>query len=133
MTFEQSNIRPHQWDYSYFLSFGFGPEIADSIMMQWMTLQPMLSISNKVFYILSLFSKKAEFSHKMHQILINKCFLDNDILFERTINLNRLGIEQLILHLYGNQTWIKTTIKQMVSKVTWKTLKYCLSSFLESL
>ena len=123
VTFEQSQKQPNQWDYSYFLSLGFKLELADAVMMQWMALQRTLSISNKMVFILSVFSTKAELTDKMYQIVKNKCSLDNDILYERTINLNRLGIEQLIRHLYGNQNWIETKIKQMVSKVTSTTLK----------
>ena len=118
VTFKQSIGSSHQWDYLYFLSLGFKLELADAVMLQWMIIQQTMPALNRTVSILSLFSKKAEFTDEIYRIVKAKCSLDNGILYEKTINVNKVGMEQLVRHNYGNQSWIGVKIRQMVSKVT---------------
>ena len=115
--------QPRRWGYSFFLSRGFRIDLADMVMMQWMTIQQQLPIRNKMVFILSLFSNKAGFRDEMYQIVKDKCSLDKGILYEKAIKVNKLGMEQLVRHVYGNQNWIGAKIQRMVSKVINSTLE----------
>ena len=115
--------QPRRWGYSFFLSRGFRIDLADMVMMQWMTIQQQLPIGNKMVFILSLFSNKAGFRDEMYQIVKDKCSLDKGILYEKAIKVNKLGMEQLDRHVYGNQNWIGAKIQRMVSKVINSTLE----------
>ena len=117
VTVKQVKQNPHHmFNYLFFLRIGFKIELADIVMMQWMTIQQQLPIENKMVFILSLISNKSGFRDKIYQTVKAKCSLDNGILYEKTIKVNKLGMVQLVRHNYGNQNWIGAKIKQMVSK-----------------
>jgi len=49
----------------------------------------------------------------MRSILRNKCSRDGAIICEKDVGITKLGTQQLIIHMYGLQLWIKAKINNM--------------------
>ena len=104
-----------KWNYLFFKKIGLKRNISDLAMLEWMKLQLKLpQVSRKVF-ILSIFSDSRSMDDSVRKIVSQKCSIDNGILYEKTISLTKLGISQLVRHMYGNQPWLPGKIQDLLS------------------
>lgn len=120
-TFQHTNtsyIDP--WDYLFFQKSGLTNNLTDISMLEWMKIQLELPrLTSKVF-ILSVFSTDPAKDKNMRKIVLEKCSNDNGILYEKNITVNKLGMSQLVTHMYGNQPWIEDKIDHMLSIFNFK-------------
>ena len=116
VTFEYFNTTTvNKWNYLYFENKGLQRSTSDLIMLEWMKLQLKLpQVSTKVF-IISIFSDDQDKVKIARKIVAQNCSRDNGILYERTIRVNKLGMSQLLRHMYGNQVWLPIKIQEMLS------------------
>ena len=104
-----------RWNYLFFEKQGLQRNISDLAMLEWMKLQLKLpQVSRKVF-ILSIFSDSRSLDDTVRKTVSQKCSIDNGILYEKTISLAKLGISQLVRHMYGNKPWLPGKIRDMLS------------------
>jgi hypothetical protein len=85
--------------------------------------------------ILSLFSNNEDKEKNMRSILRNKCSKDGFIVYEKDVVITKLGMKQLIIHMYGLQSWIKAKINNMKNKFSKSDLarvRFFLSSLFEN-
>ena len=121
-TFEYFNTpTKHNWNYLFFEMKGLKKDISDLIMLEWMTLQLKLSQVTSKVSILALFSDNQHNDDRVRKIVSEKCSKDNGILYEKSVSLNKLGMSQLVRHMYGNQEWLPAQINVMLSLFKQKT------------
>ena len=116
VTFQYFNT-PIAYDMNYLLleKKGLQRYISDLVMLEWMKLQVKLSqVSSKVF-IMSVFSDSRNNDNSVRKIVSQKCSKDNGILYEKRISVTKLGMSQLVWHMYGNQHWLPGKILEMLS------------------
>ena len=116
VTFQYFNT-PIAYDFNYlfFEKKGLQRYISDLVMLEWMKLQVKLpQVSSKVF-IMSIFSDSRNNDNSVRKIVSQKCSKDNGILYEESISVTKLGMSQLVRHMYGNQDWLPGKIQEMLS------------------
>ena len=102
-------------DYKYFHSRGLQKSVIEMVLLEYLKIQLHLSLTSQVT-ILSLFSKDEKKEKTMRSILRNKCSRDGFIVYEKDVFVTKLGMKQLIIHMYGLQTWIQAKINNMENK-----------------
>jgi hypothetical protein len=85
------------------------------VVLEYLKIQLHLNLTSQVT-ILSLFAKDEEKEKTMRSILRNKCSRDGFIVYEKDVVVTKLGMKQLIIHMYGLQTWIQAKINNMKTK-----------------
>jgi hypothetical protein len=85
------------------------------VLLEYLKIQLHLNLTSQVT-ILSLFSKVEEKKKTMRSILRNKCSRDGFIVYEKDVFVTKLGMKQLIIHMYGLRTWIQAKINTMENK-----------------
>ena len=115
-TFQYFNTSTeYNWNYLFFERKGLQRNISDLVMLEWMKLQLKLpQVSSKVF-ILSVFSDSRNNDISVRKVVSQKCSKDNGILYEKRISVTKLGMTQLVRHMYGNQHWLPVKIQEMLS------------------
>ena len=105
----------YNWNYLYFERKGLHRNISDLVMLEWMKIQLKLPrVPNKVF-ILSLFSVSRNKDDSVRKVVSQICSKDNGILYEKRISVTKLGMSQLVRHMYGNQPWLPGKIQEMLT------------------
>ena len=107
----------YKWNYLFFEKLGVQRNISDLVMLEWMKLQLKLpQVAIKVF-ILSVFlgNQNNDDDNSVRKIVSQKCSKDNGILYEKRISVTKLGMSQLVRHMYGNQDWLPSQIQVMLS------------------
>ena len=115
-TFQYFNTSTlNKWSYLFFEEKGLQRNISDLVMLEWMKLQLKLpQVASKAF-IVSIFSDNRNKDADARRIVSEKCSRDNGILYEKNITVNKLGMSQLVRHMYGNQNWLSAKIQEMHS------------------
>ena len=115
-TFQHVNTSyVEDWDYQFFQKLGLSKNLTDISMLEWMKIQLDLPrLTSKVF-ILSVFSTDQAKDKDMRKIVLEKCSSDKGILYEKIVTVNKLGMNQLITHMYGNQSWLGVKIDHILS------------------
>ena len=115
-TFQYFNTSSlNKWGYLFFEKEGLQRNTSDLVMLEWMKLQLKLpEVTTKVF-ILSVFSDSRDKDDNVRQIVSQKCSKDKGILYEKSISVNKLGMSQLVRHMYGNQEWLPGKIQEMLT------------------
>ena len=117
-TFEYfDTLTMNKWNYLFFEKLGVQRNISDLVMLEWMKLQLKLpQVASKVF-ILSVFigNQNNDDDNSVRKIVSQKCSKDNGILYEKSISVTKLGMSQLVRHMYGNQHWLPGKIQVMLS------------------
>jgi hypothetical protein len=103
------------FDYKFFLSRGLQKSVIEMVVLEYLKIQLHLNLTSQVT-ILSLFAKDEEKEKTMRSILRNKCSRDGFIVYEKDVVVTKLGMKQLIIHMYGLQTWIQAKINNMKTK-----------------
>ena len=103
------------FDYKFFHSRGLQKSVIEMVLLEYLKIQLHLNLTSQVT-ILSLFSKDEEKEIPMRSILRNKCSKDGFIVYEKGVTVTKLGMKQLIIHMYGLQTWIQAKIKDIMKK-----------------
>ena len=116
VTFQHVNTSyVEDWDYQYYQKLGLSKTLTDISMLEWMKIQLDLTrLTSKVF-ILSVFSTDPGKDKDMRKIVLEKCSKDKGILYEKNVTVNKLGMNQLITHMYGNQSWLGVKIDHILS------------------
>ena len=99
-------------NYKYFHSRGLQKSVIEMVVLEYLKIQLHLNLTSQVT-ILSLFSKDEKKEKTMRSILRNKCSRDGFIVYEKDVFVTKLGMKQLIIHMYGLQTWIQAKINNM--------------------
>ena len=100
------------FDYKFFLRLGLQKRVIEMTVLEYLKIQLHLKLTSQVF-IVSLFSKDEDKETNMRSILRNKCSRDGAIVYEKDVVITKLGMKQLIIHMYGLQPWIKAKINNM--------------------
>ena len=108
----------NEWGYDFFQKQGLSQKVSDLVMLEWMKIQLKLPELLTTVSIVSIFSNDEKKDEKMRDIVKEQCSKDNDILYEKSINITREGARQLISHMYGEQIWIEAKIKDFLSRYT---------------
>jgi hypothetical protein len=82
------------------------------VVLEYLKIQLHLNLSSQVS-ILSLFPKDEDKEKTMRSILRNKCSRVGFIVYEKDVVITRLGMKNLIIHIYGLQSWIIAKINNM--------------------
>ena len=106
---------PDDWGYLFFTRRGLQRNISDLVMLEWMKLQLKLPKVTKKVFILSIFSDSRGKDNGIRKIVSQKCSKDKGILYDKSISVNKLGMSQLVRHMYGNQKWLPGKIQEMLS------------------
>ena len=89
--------------------------VIETVVLEYLKIQLHLNLTSQVS-MLSLFSKNEDKEKHMRSILRNKCSRDGFIVYEKDVVITKLGMRQLIIHMYGIQSWIKAKINNMKNK-----------------
>ena len=91
--------------------------ISDLVMLEWMKLQLKLpQVASKVFILLVfLGNQNNDDDNSVKKIVSQKCSKNNGIVYEKSISVTKLGMSQLVRHMYGNQDWLPSQIQVMLS------------------
>lgn len=118
VSFEHHNYtqNSYYWDYKFFRSRGMQHGNLNMVVLEWMRIQMTLPSLKTFVSIVSVLSKNVNKDKVMRNIVKNQCSKDNNILYEVGINFTRTGVQQLFTHMYGEQPWINTQVKEMTSK-----------------
>lgn len=115
-TFQHLNYAKNYYqNYKFYTKRGLSSKLTNLVMLEWMKIQTKLPNFNMTVSILSIFSNKSERDQGMRKIVREKCSKDKNILYEHEVNINRLGIRQLITHMHGNKPWLTGKIREMLS------------------
>lgn len=96
----------YTWDRTFFTRRGFETKYADFAMLQW-TLH-VSNVSTIMFWPEA--TSKPEKMKAARVLVEQRC---GDLLYEKTISVNRNGVASLAFHAYGNQVWLTEKIKQL--------------------
>ena len=108
--------RQLEWNYTFFIKRGLSKKLACLMMLEWMKIQVLLPSLQRKVSIISILSSNSKKEKKMREIVKQNCSVDKGILYEHEINITKLGMRQLVSHLYGNQYWLEAKISEMISK-----------------
>ena len=106
------------FSWSFLLERGYSIDLLENVLLEWMNIQRELSNVREKILILTIFANKTTFNDQGYQIFKKKCSLDKGIVYEKSLNVNRQGLTQLIRHMYGSISWIQTRINVQVSQMT---------------
>ena len=98
----------YTWDRTFFTGKGFETKYADFAMLQWT-----LHVSNVSTIMFWPEAASKPDTMKVARVLVTQhC---GDVLYEKSIDVNRNGVASLAFHAYGNQGWLLEKIKQLQS------------------
>ena len=115
--------RQFGWNYTFFSKKGLSNKLACLMMLEWMKIQVLLPRLKRKVSIISIISSNSKTEKQMREIVMEKCSVDKGILYEHEINVTKLGMRQLMNHLYGNQHWLGAKISEMISKLMIEKIK----------
>ncbi|XP_045159496.2 uncharacterized protein LOC123524935 [Mercenaria mercenaria] len=121
-TFEHHKYKENSgWGYKHFKRLGLSENSFDLVLLEWIKIQLKLPDLNTLIDIVSVFSNDNSKDEKMRTIVKERCSKDNGIVYEKSVTITRKGAQQLISHMYGQQSWLETKIEHMLSRFTHST------------
>ena len=90
-----------KWNYTHLLRRGLSKTLIDTVVLEWMSIQRKLPQLKKKIFILSLFQNDIQKYESVSDIVITKCSEDYNIFYRHEISVNKLGMKQLLRHMYG--------------------------------
>ena len=106
------------YSWNYFLESGYSIALMENVLLEWMNIQRKLVNLTKKVFILNLLADKTKFNDKGYDIFKRKCSLDKGILYEKSINVNRHGLIQILRHMYGSTPWIYNRTHVQLEQMT---------------
>ena len=103
----------YKWGHAFFASKGYQDIYADFAMLQW-TLH--VDATSTVLFWPEAASDQAKMASA--RIMVKE--LCGEVLYEKTIFVNRKGLGNLCLHAYGEQEWLLAKVHQLQSSCDWK-------------
>lgn len=123
-TFQHLNYTRHfGWNYKFFKQRGLSNKLANLMILEWMKIQVLLPSLKRKVSIISIISNDTKKDKMMREIVKENCAADKGILYEHEINITKLGMRQLVTHMYGKQYWLGAKIADMISKFTSEKMK----------
>lgn len=115
-TFQYFNdLKMYKYDYPVFERKNQTVDFSSLVVLEWMRIQLKLPRVTRKVSIMSLFVDDPSKERQMLAIVQERCSVDRGVLFERKMIVNKLGISQLIRHMYGNQPWLNAKVYEIQS------------------
>lgn len=105
------------YDYMFFQTRGLQTNISDMVFLEFMKIQIKINMTPQIS-ILALFSHNEEKAKIMRSILRSKCSKDGFIIYEKEIDITKRGMRELVIHMYGLQSWVLTKIRHMNERIS---------------
>ena len=121
--------RRYGWNYNFFKQRGLSSKWTRLMMLEWMRIQVLLPNLKRKVSIISIISNNSKKYKMMRKTVKEVCSVDKGILYEHEVNITKLGMAQLIIHMYRNQDRQDVKIFERISKFTSETIKILLLFF----
>lgn len=112
-----SYVNMFAYDYMFFQTRGLQTTISDMVLLEFMKIQLKLNLTSQIS-ILALFSHNEEKAKIMRSILRSKCSKDGFIIYEKEVDITKRGIPELVMHMYGLQSWILAKIRNINERIS---------------